>query len=737
LVSERSANGANFRVAKTVVMKSFRIFLVIALFSLSLPTSAQLFSKTAKDMKKAQEFIEKKQYEDALKSLNTVLDNSKGKEDYEVFYLKGFCEYQLKRYPVAIEQFNFALAKVNAKQVLPPKTEQHILDALLYRALSFEELRNYLAAIHDLQLLTTNKGKPELRSVAYEKWARDFYETDRIAHQDQCELIVAKAIEADPKNASAWAYQAELAMNERAYEEAAPSLEKAIGLQSDVFEKARYQSMLALCRYRQGKKDEALAIFRDAVNTAPESTKWRIYQQHANLVILHHLYDVTLLAQAKLWANRASILSEDCSNSITFAYMQALNNDLTGARETLAPIGKCQNPLLRLSTDSISNWINDLTRAAKLNTRVKGYGNNSWYYWGDAKAGLADGRGRALSKNFLFEIKDGRFAKGELQSGTLTNVSEAWRYTGTFRNEQMNGNGTIEYPDGEKYTGQFAQNLPHGRGKWVYANGSSYEGDVQQSVPDGNGKFLSKDGTAYEGHFKAGKPHGKGILSVNGNREAAEFTEGVRTDAAFIARQKAEQERLESEKKEKEALAMQRIRQEELAKAEKRKKTGKFIGKTLALAGGAVALKQASDLGMSDADVTELGTALVSDVFSDGKTNALASTLAAKTNGFNNTNPLSTASAGAAGAAGAATGTVGSTGKTAAECDCRKVQSLQKYLTYKGTDGQLNALCGQRECYKWVLQCQYGGNNPRLQQQINDVSKVIRSLRTDGTDNCD
>jgi hypothetical protein len=52
-----------------MLMKPFRILVAILLFALSLPASAQLFSKTAKDMKKAQEFIDKKQYEETRCSI--------------------------------------------------------------------------------------------------------------------------------------------------------------------------------------------------------------------------------------------------------------------------------------------------------------------------------------------------------------------------------------------------------------------------------------------------------------------------------------------------------------------------------------------------------------------------------------------------------------------------------------------------------------------------------------------
>jgi hypothetical protein len=696
------------------------VLLLLSALSCYCPVNAQLFNKAAKDIKKAEEFIGKKQYEDAIKSLDLALDNSKGKDDYEVYYLKGFCQFQLKKYDQALEQFHFTLAKVNSKQVLPPKPDEFVLNGLLYRAKTYEALSDYASAIKDLQLLTTSKTKPELRSEAYEKWSRDLYEMDRITNQDRAELIIAKAIEVDPKNASAHCYQAELAMNERGCEEAVGSIEKAIQLEADVFEKARYQSLLALCKYRLGKKEEALKIFKEAVETAPESTKWKIYQQHANLVILHHLYDPAMLSQAKLWSNRAAILSEECSNSITFAYMLALNNDLTQAKEVIGATPACQNPLLRLSKDSLATWLDDLVKSAKQNIKVKAYGNSSWYYWGNSKAGLAEGRGKAISKNFLYELNNGQFVKGELVSGTLTNVSEGWVYNGTFKGETIAGTGTITYPDGEKYTGKFLNNSPNGKGKWTYSDGSTYEGDVVNNVPEGNGKFLDKDGTAYEGQFKKGKPHGRGYLTVNGNREMAEFTEGTRTDAVFLARQKEAQQKAEENKKQQQALAMQRIKQEELAKAEKRKKTGKFIGKTLALAGGAYALKQASDLGMSDLDVTELGTALVTDLLTDGKENALMNTLAAKGASNPLQNPLSNSMTG--GQAAGATGTGATKG---GDCGCasKEPQKSYKDLVVAKKDVQTNSWCAALGLYICIYEC------PTTKATQTDLKIAIRQLR--------
>lgn len=712
-VKQNTSVPVKIQSPKSSLLKLISCLVLLVLF-VNMSAHAQLLlSKSAKEVKKAEELISKEQYEDALKSLNTALELSKGKDDYLVFYLKGYCEYNLQRLPQAIEQFNFALSKINSKDALPVKTEEHITNSLFYRATAYDDLKDYTSAINDWQLLASVKDKPILKSKAYENWAKDFYTLDKEANLEKAELLIAKAIEVDEKNATALVFQAELAMSERGYEEAIASLEKAILVETDAFARASSKSMLALCKYRIGNRDEALAIFKEAVENAPESTKWKIYQQQANLVIANHLYDPSILSQAKLWSNRAAILSEDCSNNITFAYVLALNNELVQAKEILKSITSCENNYLRMSKSELDTWINDLAKVEKQNVKVKAYGNNTWYYWGGIKAGMAEGAARALSRNFLYEIQDAKFLKGEMVSGTLKNVSDGWSYTGSFKGGVITGSGKITFADGETFTGRFASNQPNGKGKWEYTNGSSYEGDVINGTPDGVGKYQDKDGTAYEGQFQKGKPHGKGFLTVSGKKESVGFTNGERTDAAYIAQQKAERERLEQAKKENEALAMQRMKEEELAKAEKRNNTGKIIGKTLALAGGAVFLKQAMDLGMSTGAATELGAALVSDVLTDGKSNALGAALAAQSTG----NPL------AATSNAASTSQPGSGG----DCNCANSPLPQKYkrLADQKIDVQTNTMCAALALYECLASC------PTTKMNKGELNRMISTLRAD------
>ncbi len=682
-----------------------------------------LLTKASREVNAAQELMEKNQYEEALKHLNTALDVSKGKDDLEIFSLKGICEYQLGRMPQAVEQLSYAVSKVNSKEALPPKTPEAVLTALLYRAKAREAQKDLPTAIKDLQLLATAAHVP-LKSKAYEQWSRHLSELDRGGNQDKAELLVAKAVEVDPKNAEALVFQAQLAIYERGYEEAVGSLEKAIGLEADPVAKAKYQSMLAVCKYRLGKEEEALAIFKDAVENAPESTKWQVYQQQANLVILNKLYDPAILEQAKLWANRAAILSEDCSNQITFAYMQALNNELGKAKETLKPVADCENATLKMSKAQLSSWISNLEKAAQQKVKVKAYGAGSWYYWGGIKAGLAEGKGKALSKDYLYEVSNGTFVNGTLVSGTLTNVSDGWTYSGAFSNGTISGTGKMTYAGGDVFSGKFVGNKPQGKGKWVYTDGSTYEGEVVNGTPKGLGKYLSKEGNGYEGSFKDGKPHGKGFLLQAGKKEAAEFTDGERNDAAYLAKVKAEQEKLAQEKQQAQALAAQRLKEEELAKAEKRQNSGKILGKTLALAGGALALTKAVDLGMSAEDATGLGAALVADVLTDGEAGALHSTLTTMNAANGNlSNPLGGNSAAAKSSSPGAAG-------EANDCGCSNDPVANKYktMTVNGEDAQVNSVCAMIAYYDCMARNCSPANRAEWQKRADANRQVLKQM---------
>lgn len=610
-----------------------KIFLLLLTFTVvSIAADAQIFNKAARELKTSNELIEKKKYEDALKSLTIALDLSKGKEDYEIFYRMGFCHYQLSNYDKALEQLNHAVSKVNAKEVLPLKTSHSVQLALLYRAKTFETQKNYTAAIKDLQLLASVQDNPTHKSLALLKWAEDLYAIDPQKNQDAAEVLANKSIETDKDNSAAYAFAGKLDMNEKDYENAikmfmlaVATVEKKSTVAAEVTDKASYTSLLALATHKNGKIEEAKILFQKAIDAAPESTKWKIYQYQADLIIKNKAYHPDLISLAEQNAAKAAILLETCETKFTLAYTKVLANKLNEAAALTKEIN-CDNSLLSMTASNLKLWINDLSNAKQIE-KLKVYGPlTGWYYLGGFTGGLANGKGKALSKNHLYEVENGVFAKGTLVSGTLKNLQEGWEYSGTFLSGTLSGNGKKSVDNGDVFSGKFAANKLNGQGKCWYADGSTYEGMLTDNKPNGIGTFKEKSGSIYQGSFKDGLPHGLGTFTVNGIKENVKFTNGERTDAAYLA----QLEQAKKEKIQRQELAAKQLEQEQLARAQKRNNFGKILGKSLTLAGGAVALKQASDLGMSSGDVTQLGTALLADVLTDNKDNHFANTLALK-----------------------------------------------------------------------------------------------------------
>lgn len=56
------------------------------------------------------------------------------------------------------------------------------------------------------------------------------------------------------------------------------------------------------------------------------------------------------------------------------------------------------------------------------------------------------------------------------------------------------------FPDGSIYTGSFQNNEANGEGKYMYPNGSYYEGQIRGNLANGYGKYFdSSEEYTYEG----------------------------------------------------------------------------------------------------------------------------------------------------------------------------------------------------------------------------------------------
>ena len=93
--------------------------------------------------------------------------------------------------------------------------------------------------------------------------------------------------------------------------------------------------------------------------------------------------------------------------------------------------------------------------------------------------------------------------------------SNGYIYTGSFRKNQVWGQGTCTYESGVFYTGAWKTGFKHGKGKLMFPDGDYYEGDFTFDLIHGKGKYVYEDGTYYIGLFCNNEMTGKGKLYSN------------------------------------------------------------------------------------------------------------------------------------------------------------------------------------------------------------------------------
>ena len=87
------------------------------------------------------------------------------------------------------------------------------------------------------------------------------------------------------------------------------------------------------------------------------------------------------------------------------------------------------------------------------------------------------------------------------------------KYSGSFKDGKMHGQGTKTYPDGSKYVGEWKDGKRHGQGRFTYADGSAYIGEFIAGKEQGSGECISKDGSTVSCFVKEhGLPHSKHLV---------------------------------------------------------------------------------------------------------------------------------------------------------------------------------------------------------------------------------
>jgi hypothetical protein len=121
------------------------------------------------------------------------------------------------------------------------------------------------------------------------------------------------------------------------------------------------------------------------------------------------------------------------------------------------------------------------------------------------------------------EYDDGSVYVGEFRDnqlngqGTITFASGSV-YVGEFRDDQINGQGTFTFANGDVYVGEFRDGLANGQGTYTYTNGDVYTGEHRDNLANGQGTFTYTNGDVYTGEFVDDQRNGQGTYTyTNGD----------------------------------------------------------------------------------------------------------------------------------------------------------------------------------------------------------------------------
>jgi hypothetical protein len=128
------------------------------------------------------------------------------------------------------------------------------------------------------------------------------------------------------------------------------------------------------------------------------------------------------------------------------------------------------------------------------------------------------GQGKLFWKNG--DNYEGSFANDALNGfGIYTfsknNVYGNNKYSGYFKDNKRNGNGTMISNDGHKYAGMFQNNLRDGYGILYFPTQDlrhMYQGYHERGYLEGEGRLIWKNGNILVGHFSEDLPNGFGVV---------------------------------------------------------------------------------------------------------------------------------------------------------------------------------------------------------------------------------
>ncbi|KRX02753.1 hypothetical protein PPERSA_02243 [Pseudocohnilembus persalinus] len=157
-------------------------------------------------------------------------------------------------------------------------------------------------------------------------------------------------------------------------------------------------------------------------------------------------------------------------------------------------------------------------------------------YEGECQNFQANGQGTMQSLDQKYKYT-GEWKNDKKQGQGTEIIQGVYEYKGQFENNQFSGQGVIKFDSGDKYTGDFKDGKITGQGNLLYSNGDKYFGEVKEGKKDGKGILILNDYGQYEGNFRDDKCNGQGIfiwpdgVIYNGNwQEGKQHGKGIQID---------------------------------------------------------------------------------------------------------------------------------------------------------------------------------------------------------------
>ena len=104
-------------------------------------------------------------------------------------------------------------------------------------------------------------------------------------------------------------------------------------------------------------------------------------------------------------------------------------------------------------------------------------------------------------------------ASSNQESNTKTIVYSNSVYWGGVVNNKCEGNGVIQFNNGDLYEGDFLNDLKNGFGTFYFSNGDRYEGNWVDDKRSGQGTYFFNNGDRFVGQFIDGKKTDNGTYS--------------------------------------------------------------------------------------------------------------------------------------------------------------------------------------------------------------------------------